>query len=300
MDERSFLFISPHLDDVVMSCGGLLYRLIASGKTVDVVSVMTEDAPENAALSELARRTHLGWNSGDQPYAVRRSEDEAAARLFNAHFKNLGCIEAIYRTDESKRPLYSSRITNIAIHPYDWAHTEAHVREGLLGLPAAHTKNGIVFSPLGLGRHVDHQLVRRAVENLFQAEQIIYYEEFPYILTYGNKDRRILTSGSGNPRRLQPYGIRLTPAEEEIKISAALCYSSQLKWIRPTPLDYFFSVVATYVPAFEGLLKWQVVSPAARNNLVRAAIQKHTLKTGGERYWTCSNQIPDFFDPHHF
>ena len=45
MSKIVHLFISPHLDDVVLSCGGYIHRLTTSGEKVVIVTVITADVP---------------------------------------------------------------------------------------------------------------------------------------------------------------------------------------------------------------------------------------------------------------
>ena len=77
MSKNVHLFISPHLDDVVLSCGGYIHRLTTSGEKVVIVTVIAADvpagrpsfsrdakatqslAPEQAPFSALARKMRL-------------------------------------------------------------------------------------------------------------------------------------------------------------------------------------------------------------------------------------------------
>src|SRR4030042_1789814 len=54
------VFLSPHLDDAVLSCGGLIARQVA---TNDVVTVLTVSAgePGRLPLSALAQSRHARW-----------------------------------------------------------------------------------------------------------------------------------------------------------------------------------------------------------------------------------------------
>jgi len=102
------IFVSPHLDDAVLSCGGGIARLAHSGELVTVVTLCTADQPVGAPLSPLARRNHRSWAAGDQPFAARREEDLCALLSLGAVAEHVGLLDAIYRRSPAGRPLYAN------------------------------------------------------------------------------------------------------------------------------------------------------------------------------------------------
>ncbi len=71
-----------------------------------------------------------------------------------------------------------------------------------------------VHAPLGAGRHVDHQIVRDAVESRAHLrERVVWYEDFPYSLR------------SADVANLEPAW---EPVEVEPWLEASLCYASQI------------------------------------------------------------------------
>src|SRR5262249_35246781 len=113
-DHARHLFVAPHLDDVALSCGGLVRRLTAGGERVLVATVVTADPPAEMPLTRLARRHHVGWGLGDAPFGARCREDLAAAGLLGAASVHLGLLDAIYRLDPAGRPLYARHILGVA------------------------------------------------------------------------------------------------------------------------------------------------------------------------------------------
>ena len=67
--------ISPHLDDAVLSLGGLIGREVAAGRSVEVWSCFTEGPP----LAEIPEHQRV---FGD--YSIRRAEDERALAVLGA------------------------------------------------------------------------------------------------------------------------------------------------------------------------------------------------------------------------
>ena len=105
------VFVSPHLDDAALSCGGNIARLARAGTRVTVVTVFTADQSPGSALSPLAMRTHASWGVGDQPFEARRAEDAAACKAMGADAEHLGLLDAIYRRSAAGEPFYS-RVLN--------------------------------------------------------------------------------------------------------------------------------------------------------------------------------------------
>lgn len=237
------LFVSPHLDDVALSCGGLVYRLTSTGRPVTIATVCTADHPANRPLSEAARHEHRQWQLGDRPYQGRRAEDEQACRVLGANAAHLGLLDAIYRRDEKGAPLYTNDFIGGAVHPYDWQVQLPQVQAVLS--PLIHTATQ-VYCPLAIGGHVDHVIVRHAVESLAGRPDIRYYEDFPYA---DKLDRFTPPDGWTCDE------IALTTDEVNMRIRAIACYASQL-----------FAVFG---------------SAAAMPERVRSYVSR----AGGERYW---------------
>jgi LmbE family N-acetylglucosaminyl deacetylase len=83
-----------------------------------------------------------------------------------------------------------------------------------------------MFAPLGVGHHVDHQLVFRATRRLGPRFGVLYYEDYPYAAKPGELDRRLQELG-------MPARPRLTPVSDliGIKIAAIARYKSQLEML---------------------------------------------------------------------
>jgi LmbE family N-acetylglucosaminyl deacetylase len=80
-----------------------------------------------------------------------------------------------------------------------------------------------VFAPLGVGFHVDHQLVFWAARRLGPRFGVLYYEDFPYSSRPGALARRLETLGMSAQPRLNPISELIG-----IKIAAIARYKSQL------------------------------------------------------------------------
>ncbi len=217
------VFVSPHLDDAILSCGGFIARLAERGAATRIVTLCTADAPPPDTLSELARRIHAEWELGDQPYPARRHEDAQACELLGVTWMHCGLPDAIYRQDADGRARYTSLDALIGSdpHPLDWTEQLPRIKAALQGV--LHTAR-VVYCPLALGRHVDHALTRRAVEEVTDEDTtLIYYEDFPYAAACGDIADQPQTQG------LVAIPYALTQAEIAQRVRAIACYRSQLK-----------------------------------------------------------------------
>lgn len=224
---NTYIFISPHLDDIALSCGGYAGRLAGQGCDVIWAALCTADAPAGQPLSPAARHEHWQWQLGPRPYEHRRLEDAAASARLGGRSVHLGLLDAVYRHDDVGAPLYEGKqFMSGQVHPHDWTHLYPRVAEALGGLlrPLSRAR---IFCPLTLGGHVDHVIARRAVEQLCAPGQIAYYEDYPY----ADKDRQALApylSQAGEGGAWRPAVVELTPQEIEARVEAIACYRSQL------------------------------------------------------------------------
>jgi LmbE family N-acetylglucosaminyl deacetylase len=220
-------FVSPHLDDIALSCGGLVHRLVGSGEAVTVVSVCTGDAPIGQALSAAAKHVHWEWQLGDQPYAHRRAEDLAACASLGATAIHLNLLDAVYRCDDTGQPLYERDFIGIPVNLLDWQRHALMLSAKLWAVLAPHQSNLRVYSPLAVGRHVDHSLVRRVLEVLLPAQQITYYEDYPYADKPDALQREVDGLQDAAHSAI-PLRFDLSEAEIGARIAAIACYPSQM------------------------------------------------------------------------
>lgn len=211
------LFLSPHFDDAVLSCGGILAALPKDQTWL--VTVFTASAQTN--LSPLASMLHQQWGGDTQTYRHRQAEDTSAANHLGVRTIWLGLSEVIYRdtTLNSMNGIFSTDLAAADIPCLE------AVRERLIQLIQEHP-GCTVFAPLGLGYHRDHLIVHTAARDVEchfgNAVQFIYYEDFPY------------ARDSGIKRRLKEIHANLRPTAMDIhatltdRIETIKLYRSQV------------------------------------------------------------------------
>jgi len=212
------LFVSPHFDDVALSCGGTAALLARTGR-VTVVTVFGGLPP--AALNAFAQFQHQRWQTGDTTVDYRRREDLAAMRALGVDYQWLDYPDAIYRED-----LYLSDEELFGPLKSEDRELRISVREALFNL-ASHTAAHQVYLPLAVGHHVDHQLCRDVAKPLAEhGLGVSYYEDFPYAASPGS----IETALQKIARPLTPHVIDVTSTIEQ-RLAAIHCYTSQLPTI---------------------------------------------------------------------
>jgi LmbE family N-acetylglucosaminyl deacetylase len=175
-------YLSPHLDDAVLSCGGQIYQQCQAGRSVLVFTLMAGDAPPEAALEPFVAELHARWGlaADPNPSAGRRDEDREALAVLGADARYGEWLDCIYRRHpDSGAYLYHSESALFnGVHAVDRVMIPQMVRH-LAELPLA--PGGRVYAPLTIGGHVDHQLVRQAAEIWGPPEgELVYFEDYPY------------------------------------------------------------------------------------------------------------------------
>lgn len=170
-----WIFLSPHLDDVALSCGGLIAECTRTGHPVEIWTICAGDPPPGP-LPAFAQSLHKRWGTRRNAAAVRRSEDQQSCQLLGAAARHFAIPDCIYRrvppdgdpliidNDDLFQPLPDSQ---------RWL-VDSLCDQLANALPL----KSLVVSPLALGNHIDHQLVRRAAEQL--GRPLLYYADYPY------------------------------------------------------------------------------------------------------------------------
>lgn len=190
--DNAWLFLSPHLDDAVLSCGALI-ESEARKRKVLVTTLFTEAGP---VPHTHAARSFLGQCSAhdaDSLFKARRREDMAVLSGLGVDFLHLGATDALFRRRVATLPGSSilGRALPELVHRYPTYRFDialGRVSRGdaaLIGELRATVADLIeasnaelVFCPIGVGRHVDHLITRMVGEEF--PEQVVFYADFPY------------------------------------------------------------------------------------------------------------------------
>ncbi|MEO6457305.1 MAG: PIG-L deacetylase family protein [Chloroflexia bacterium] len=225
------IFLSPHLDDIALSCGGMATRLSKMGARCIGVTVCAAPSPPNEILSSFAEMLHGQWESAsgsdiEAINEVRRREEQAALKLLGLEAVWLDVPDAIYRRGSAGEYFYDSEEGIFGkVASEERRLLVPHITEEIrrVALESGAKGRVRVFAPLGVGNHVDHQLLFWAARRLGPRYGVLFYEDYPYASKPGALQARL--------ENLQlPAQPRLVPITEQIgiKIAAISRYKSQL------------------------------------------------------------------------
>lgn len=225
----NYLFLSPHYDDAIYSCGGTIYDLTQSGHEVEILTVMA-GLPDLPLLdTPVLKDNHQRWDIGDNPVAIRRKEDEQATKIVGAKTRYFDLPDCIYRVanGEALYPTEDSLWENI--HPDDPAIT---------ALETLKFENiDMLYAPMGVGLHVDHLIVRNRAWELAQSStfQVQFYVEYPYLRNRQSVEEAI----EYFPATLTLKKRSFSEIGMQHKIKAMSAYTSQIKsfWSDESDID---------------------------------------------------------------
>lgn len=179
-----FIYLSPHLDDVVLSCGAIIWDQMRRRQAVEIWTIFAGDPPARE-FSSFARTLHERWQTGPEAVETRRQEDVLACERLNVPFLHLSYPDCIYRVfPGTDTPVIEKNedLFQVSLPQGEFPLVEDLIRR----LKGAISPDSIVVIPLSIGNHIDHQIVRRAGEKL--GLPLYYYADFPYAAAIGDQD----------------------------------------------------------------------------------------------------------------
>lgn len=217
MDTYNWIYLSPHLDDVALSCGGQIAQATQRGERVLIVTITAGDPV--ALVSDYAASLHTRWELVNATEA-RRQEDLAACAILGADALHWAVPDCIYRVDDQGAPFYASDADIFgAVAPAEMALVDELATQ-MRALPPA----GRIVAPLTVGNHVDHQLTRLAAEQAFSRQRLLYYEDYPYAQQPGKLAQAI----GDHPGQWRADVALLDERDLHIKFDAVAAFRSQL------------------------------------------------------------------------
>jgi Uncharacterized proteins, LmbE homologs len=242
---KKIIYLSPHLDDAVLSCGAILWEQVRQHKPVEVWTIFAGDPPSQT-ISPLAQEIHERWRTGAQAPTLRRAEDQLACERLNVTPVHLSFPDCIYRTRPgTDQPLIEKNEELFGPLPES--------QEALLQQLTAHLKktlpqDSILVLPLVIGNHIDHQLTRKAGELL--APDCYYYADFPYAGDHPEELEARL------PENSAVYHFPISNQALSTWQYAAEAYTSQISTFWPS-LSGMYTAIDAYAKSAIGNCLWQ-------------------------------------------
>jgi LmbE family N-acetylglucosaminyl deacetylase len=247
---KKILVLSPHLDDGVLSIGGIIAKAASHGADVIVATPFSEGGIERD-LSPFALDLQASWNLGAEPYERRRQEDLAAVHNLGARAVYGQLLDSPSRNDLRGASHYPDRHA-IFSAPAD----RDEARQTLADLFRDWIDDfqpDLILCPLGVGRHVDHILVTQAFHDVATRGnlEVGLYEDMPYatgIIPPASPDS---VAAALERTAWTVIGSEFVAVDLEIKLQSIGQYVSQVSRIFPDGAD-IEAVLADYM-SFESL-----------------------------------------------
>jgi LmbE family N-acetylglucosaminyl deacetylase len=226
--QHQCIYLSPHFDDAVYSCGGTIALQARQGKNPLITTVFAGIPSSKQFFNLFALRVQrdMGvrfplWCNPHGIIRVRRNEDGIALAYLQATPLWLSYRDSIYRGLPAYYTTYPA--LRQKLHPADGWIEEKLTQD----LVAVHQRLPHLtwYAPLGIGHHIDHQIVSAAARRLLKhGARVLFYEDFPYV-----------THESALSERHRELNLPLTPVLVDIssvwqmRLQAAERYRTQVK-----------------------------------------------------------------------
>lgn len=220
---RNHLYISPHLDDVIWSCGGSIAQHCIYEEMSFVITLFA-GTPYNEMPGKVAKYLHRIWQSGNSIADVieaRRNEDLKACEVLGVKPYCYDLVDALYRLDNEEHSLNSLH-RDLSRNELDLVDQVMDILQDL-SLTYAPAR---FYIPLGVGNHIDHVITCVAALELSSCLDIDFYEDFPYVL-----DEEALLKRITSMERhfcIKPVLKNITDYFS-LKVSAGIKYESQIR-----------------------------------------------------------------------
>ena len=239
-----YIYFSPHLDDAVLSAGGLISDQTRSGIPVEIWTFMS-GVPDEEQLTDFAQEMHTVWGTTDakETIQIRREEDRQAASLVGAKAVQFDFLDCIYRRGKNGQGLYETAVF-----------TPPHAEDADLPAQIAQTMvawlrpDDVVVSQLAIGGHVDHILVRKAAEML--KRQLVYNVDIPYLLRYPEELGPITAEMKESLQLVSEAGV-------EVWLNAIEAYATQISSLFDS-IDAMRESMRAYWAESRGIRFWTI------------------------------------------
>lgn len=199
-DQTPCLFLSPHLDDAILSAGGLISYL--TNKTeVKLVTIFTAANNGPHTLSGKRFLSLSGYSDAIKLFEDRKKEDIRVCKELNVEYRHLNFIDGLFRKRSHAKNYFIRTLGKFIpefIHSYPVYRLKRlsakialadnrlknNLRLAILKEVKKFKTKPVIFAPAAIGSHIDHMLIKSVCDELFPGT--IYWSDFPYVLKQTN------------------------------------------------------------------------------------------------------------------
>ena len=186
------IFVSPHYDDVALSC---VLHFLSNWQVKTEIAVINAFTKAHKGPYTLSARKFLhdstNYPDATDLFNAREKEDKNVLSRFPLSIVNLGLEDALFRRKKHKTFVGNILPEFDHVYPtYRWhllkgvSKNDTAISELTKKLEPFKKEHVIVFAPFGIGGHIDHLIVRKVCEVLF--DTVILYSDFPYNIRSNN------------------------------------------------------------------------------------------------------------------
>ena len=244
---KTWIFLSAHFDDVVLSAGGLVWELTHRGDRLEIWTICAGDPPADKPLTEYAQLLHSFWNIGDNVPQKRSLEDAVCCDVLGVTtFRRYTVPDNIYRyLPGTDKPVIKENEDQFKQLEPDETYLIPLVTDFILkNLP----KRFELVSPLSIGNHRDHVLTRRAAERT--GLPLWHYADYPYMV-YGESKL-----SDWLPKRAKEFSLEITLPGLKAWQNGFACQHSQIPLLFIDEEDMRNSI-EKYLKSGNGFTLWQ-------------------------------------------
>jgi len=216
------IFFSPHLDDAVLSCGGLILKLAKNKQRVLVITIFSgvnEKTIVSGVMSNYVKK--CGYFNPKELSKERKKEDRRVMKELGITGKWMDFNEADYR------PIYKNQkemVDKRVIEKEDFLLKK--VREKVEKIMDDNLNpGGEVYFPIGLGMHIDHAIIKRVGEKV-KYGGVYFWEDYPYKMYTSNQLDLLMLRNKFCLSRVVDLGASIDRKKEVVEM-----YKSQLNVI---------------------------------------------------------------------
>lgn len=252
-----WVYVSPHLDDVVYSCGAVIWSQMKAGEYVEIWTLCAGDPPSRP-LSPYARSLHERWKTGLEAVSVRRAEDVRACGVLGAAYRHFSIPDCIYRRDPDRGDaLYQSDTAIFGdVDPVESGLINSLADEISGTLP----EGANLVAPMGIGGHVDHQIVVSVLKKMRVSNHSTSPVKNPLSLWRYADVPYVLSAPASLQAHVRPeWRPEKFPAPEPAQrawVEAMACYKSQLSSFWPNAA-VMREKIAAYIERLGGVFLWR-------------------------------------------
>ncbi|TYC99184.1 PIG-L family deacetylase [Arthrobacter echini] len=192
---NSWMVLSPHLDDAVLSCGALL-KDAARTRDITVATIFTEPADPPHTRAGRTFVNQCSSPDANTLFEERKLEDREVLEELGVRYLHLGVEDALFRQRRAVpghrllKKLLPELVYRYPTYRFDIAlgrvsrgdHALIDTLRARVDDLLQQTNADLLFCPLGIGRHVDH-VITRLIGTSFP-DRVVYYADFPYSLSF--------------------------------------------------------------------------------------------------------------------